>query len=89
MQPITRNIINIAIGLNHSKEIKDLFMDIVEKILEPCKGLKLNQSDMSIFIHGLIEIAQNCEPCKSNTEIRNVWRTFMRTLGNCIIRMYH
>ena len=62
---ITRNIINIAIGLNHSKEIKDLFIDIVEKVLEPCKQIKLNQSDMSLFINGLLEIEINCEPCKS------------------------
>lgn len=86
---IARNIINIAIGLNHSKEIRDFFLDIVEKVIEPCKQIKMNLNDLQIFIQSFVDIPLALEPCKSNAEIRSVWSTFVRTFVNCVIKMYH
>jgi hypothetical protein len=62
---VARNVINIAIGLNHSKEIRDFFVDIVEKVIEPCKQIKMSASEMQLFIGSLIDIPLSFEPCKS------------------------
>lgn len=35
-QNISKNIISIAVGLNHSREAKDLFVDIAEKVSRRC-----------------------------------------------------
>lgn len=43
-------MINIASGLNHSKEMRDFFLDIVEKIIEPCKQIKLTTHDLNFFL---------------------------------------
>lgn len=58
---ISRNIINVASGLNHSKEMRDLFLDIVEKVIEPFKSMKLNHSDVSLFLKNYKETPQHME----------------------------
>jgi Acidic fibroblast growth factor binding (FIBP) len=65
LQNLSRNIINIAYGLNHSKEMKDLFLDIVEKIVEPCKQAKLSHFDMETFLQLYKESPQFMDPFKS------------------------
>jgi len=32
MQVLSKTLINIAFNLNHSKELKDLFLDLLEKV---------------------------------------------------------
>jgi len=85
----SRNIINIASGLNHSKEVKDLFIDMVEKIIEPFKSCKLNKNEWEVFFQIYTESAKNIEPLKSNPQLANVWQRFMKTLSSCILRMYY
>ncbi|UXI21557.1 hypothetical protein NH340_JMT07500 [Sarcoptes scabiei] len=58
---ISRNVINIAYGLNHSKEIRDLFLDIVEKIIECFKSIKFNQSETALFLKNYSESPQFME----------------------------
>lgn len=55
-------MVNIASGLNHSKEMRDLFLDIVEKIVEPCKQIKLNKMDMELLLHLYTDDALCVEP---------------------------
>lgn len=65
MKSISRNIINVAYGLNHSKEMRDLFLDIVEKVIEPFKCIKLNHSDVNVFLKNYREAPQLIEPLVS------------------------
>ncbi|CAG2100962.1 unnamed protein product [Medioppia subpectinata] len=62
---LSRNVINIAYGLNHSKEMRDLFLDIVEKIIEPSKNAKLSVSDMTLLMTQYKEGPQFMEPFKT------------------------
>jgi len=50
LQVYSRTLINIAYGLNHSKELKDLFIDLVEKYIDPCKHLHWPPTDMKQFL---------------------------------------
>lgn len=50
MQVYSRTLINLAYGLNHNKELRDLFIDLVEKYIEPCKQLQWSLSDMKAFL---------------------------------------
>ena len=33
-QNVSKALINIAYGLNHSKELRDFFLDVTEKVME-------------------------------------------------------
>lgn len=61
---ISRNIINVAYGMNHSKEMRDFFLDIVEKIIEPFKQLKFTQTEMTLVLRFYKESPQFMEPFK-------------------------
>lgn len=61
---ISRNIINVAYGMNHSKEMRDFFIDIVEKIIEPFKQLKFSQNEMTLVLRFYKESPQFMEPFK-------------------------
>ena len=49
-QVYSRTLINLAYGLNHNKELRDLFIDLVEKYIEPCKQLQWSLADMKTFL---------------------------------------
>ncbi|XP_075680723.1 acidic fibroblast growth factor intracellular-binding protein [Dermatophagoides pteronyssinus] len=86
---ISRNIINIAYGLNHSKEIRDLFLDIVEKIIELFKAIKFNQAETILFLRHYKESPQFIESFKSNRNLLKVWDRFITTFNSCVLKMYH
>ncbi|XP_035214059.1 acidic fibroblast growth factor intracellular-binding protein-like isoform X2 [Stegodyphus dumicola] len=46
----TRTFVNIAYGLNHSKEVRDLFVDIVEKFIEPLRQGRWSEKDLQKFL---------------------------------------
>ncbi|RWS27764.1 growth hormone-inducible transmembrane-like protein, partial [Leptotrombidium deliense] len=61
---LSRSIINIASGLNHSKEVRDLFLDVVEKVIEPFKQIRMTKTDVELFITNYTEIPRSLEPFK-------------------------
>lgn len=85
---ISRNIINIAYGLNHSKEMRDLFLDMVEKVVEPLKSIKLTHSDLGLFLKNYKETPQLMEAFKTNRNLSKVWERFITTFNSCIAKMY-
>ncbi|KAF7494470.2 Acidic fibroblast growth factor intracellular-binding protein, partial [Sarcoptes scabiei] len=84
---ISRNVINIAYGLNHSKEIRDLFLDIVEKIIECFKSIKFNQSETALFLKNYSESPQFMEIFKINRNLLKVWQRFIGTFNSCVLKM--
>jgi hypothetical protein len=47
---ITRGIVSLATGLSHNKEVKDFFVHLVEKVVEPFRSLKVTKNDVDIFL---------------------------------------
>ena len=35
-QNLSRGLVNVAAKLTHNKDVRDLFVDLVEKFMEPC-----------------------------------------------------
>lgn len=48
---LSRTLINIAYGLNHSREARDIFVDLVEKFIDPCKQSRWSKSDLEQFLN--------------------------------------
>jgi hypothetical protein len=53
---IVRNVLAIGSSLANSKEVRDLFLTILERIVEPCVSFGWNDRDYDIFMTGLIEV---------------------------------
>lgn len=85
---LSRNIINIANGLNHSKEVRDLFLDIVDKVLEPIKSIKLTHNEVNQFLKHYKETPSLIDHLKSNRNLLRVWERFIGTFNSCLLKMY-
>ncbi|KAL7749874.1 hypothetical protein RI367_004750 [Sorochytrium milnesiophthora] len=51
---LVRNVLSIGAGLSQSKEMKDIFIDLVEKVVEPCIAMGWTQPDVDAFFQALI-----------------------------------
>ncbi|KAK9765287.1 hypothetical protein K7432_006516 [Basidiobolus ranarum] len=49
-----RNILNIGCDLYNAKETKDIFLNLMEKIIEPCVLVGLSASDMDLLFSSMI-----------------------------------
>ncbi|ODN04265.1 Acidic fibroblast growth factor intracellular-binding protein [Orchesella cincta] len=85
----SRTLINIAYGLNHSKELKDLFIDLVEKYIEPCKHLQWPSSDMKTFLDVFTDAGTEIDVIKSQPNLKSVFKRYMDGITVCLLAMYH
>lgn len=88
---LCRHLLNIAAGLIHSKEVKDVLSDFAEKFIEPCKQLEWDAKETEIFLDSLVESCSKLDSLhKSNLErLIPVYARFVTVSQKCIGRMYH
>jgi hypothetical protein len=94
-----RNITTIGSSLIHSKDLKDFFIDVTEKINEVLMQLKWSLEDVEMFLTSLADTFVDCESGhfkhygKSLTKDRKKWSdTYLRylnILNQCIIILHH
>jgi len=85
----SRTLINIAYGLNHSKELRDLFVDLVEKFIEPCKHLQWPLSDLKYFLQVYTETATTLDLMKTQPTLKSVFKRYMDGISGCLVNLYH
>jgi len=86
---MSRTLINIAYNLNHSREAKDIFVDLVEKFIDPCRQAKWSHCDLEVFLNVYTDAVHRMDVFKNLPHLETVWERYMRTASSCILRMYH
>lgn len=86
---MSKAIINIAYGLNHSKEVRDFFLDVTEKLIEPMILCGWTSEDMSNFLSVFKDSGHRLPIFKSMPSLVTVWERYMNTFIKCTIKMYH
>jgi len=86
---ISRTLVNIACGLNHSREARDIFLDVVEKFIEPCKHAKWTRGEMELFLLAYTEAVHDLDAFKLFPVLRIVWDRYIHTISSCILCMFH
>ena len=85
----SRALINIASGLNHGKEARDIFVDVVEKIVEPARNGRWIYADFSRFLMQYEQSAKEMPVIMNNNKLHSVLERFLSTMNSCILRLYH
>lgn len=85
----SKAIINIACGLNHSKDVRDIFVDLVEKVTEPCMSAGLSGSDMEAFLNAYKDTIVRMDVFRLQPHMLAVWDRYMKTLKLCVLQIYH
>ncbi|XP_076318708.1 acidic fibroblast growth factor intracellular-binding protein [Tachypleus tridentatus] len=86
---LSRTIVNIAYGLNHSKEMKDLFVDLVEKVIEPCRQARWTKRELQLFLESYRNSPQQMPLLRSESHLLYTWDRYITTVSSCILKMYH
>jgi len=87
---LAKTLINIAYGLNHSKELRDLFLDLLEKFIEPCRLAGWTSDDVGKFFSAYQEKGSQLSFfTRSNLHLATIWDRYLNTIGSCVLKMYH
>lgn len=82
---LSRGLVNIAAKLINAKDVRDFFIDLVEKFIEPCRSDKLTSIDVNLYLTHYTNSAHILDTFKHHT----VWTRYMGVIKSCILRMYH
>ncbi|XP_055034994.1 fibroblast growth factor (acidic) intracellular binding protein a isoform X2 [Misgurnus anguillicaudatus] len=82
---LSRGLVNIAAKLINAKDVRDFFIDLVEKFIEPCRSDKWTSTDTNLFLTHYTNSAHILDTFKHHA----VWTRYMGVIKSCILRMYH
>ncbi|KAK7481158.1 hypothetical protein BaRGS_00027591 [Batillaria attramentaria] len=85
----SKTIINIANGLNHSRESRDIFIDLYEKLIEPSLQFQWSRADLQNVLTAYKETALQMDLfTRISPHLQTVWERYMGTLVVCVLQMY-
>jgi len=93
---LSRGLVSVAVGLSHNKEVKDFFVHLVEKVVEPLRSMtSVTREDANLF---LVEYTASITEAASvdssaaggptmmvDNEVRAIFTRFMKTLHPAIL----
>jgi len=86
---LCKNLINIGNHLNHSKDMRDLFIDCVEKVVEPCRQAGWTQHDLRLFLRAYTEAGHHMEIISRTPGLVRAWDRYMAVVSSCLVQIYH
>lgn len=87
-----RALITLATSIHRSRELRNFFLELVEKIIEPWRSNHWNQQQVKDFLPVLTKSVLDLQSFGSSTngvEIRCLFDRYMNVLNVCLLRMYH
>ncbi len=87
---VLSNILTIGAGLSSSKELRDIFEDIVAKVVEPCRASDLAVTTVSELLHAFVAEYSALKTLTVETKTRflpTVTRLFMG-ITEAVLRLY-
>lgn len=76
---------NVAAKLTHNKDVRDLFVDLVEKFVEPCRSDHWPLKDVQLFLNQYSASVHSLDGFRHQA----LWDRYMGTLHGCLLRLYH
>ncbi|VUZ48363.1 unnamed protein product [Hymenolepis diminuta] len=84
---LSKAITTIATGLSHAKEVRDLFLDIVEKVIEVVVNAQWTYQEFSNFLTSFDEALRILPPAKSSSFQRS-WVRFFAPFKSICLRLF-
>lgn len=89
---LLRNILTIGSCLVNSKQVRDIFTVIIERVVEPAKSFGLDDLNFSLFLDGIIQVFESdkdigISSINHNKLRRNIVRLFTG-IKLCAMRFY-
>lgn len=87
---LSRGIVSVAVGLSHNKEVKEFFIHLVEKIVEPFRSMQVSKEDINVFLReytgSITEVIDSSTATMLvDNDVRFIFARFMKTLHPAIL----
>uniref|UniRef100_A0AAY4D9I8 Acidic fibroblast growth factor intracellular-binding protein n=2 Tax=Denticeps clupeoides TaxID=299321 RepID=A0AAY4D9I8_9TELE len=77
---LSRGLINIAAKLTNTKDVRDLFIDLVEKFIEPCRSDRWVTIDVNLYLTHYINSAHILDTFKHQAVWNSLWDELFKML---------
>ncbi|XP_050099985.1 acidic fibroblast growth factor intracellular-binding protein [Anopheles aquasalis] len=84
-----RAIIMLACNLHRTREMRLLFVELTERLIEPWKQNGWTRDQVQQFMQCLTQCVLDLEVPRDNQDIRCLWERYMQVINVCLLRMYH
>ena len=87
---VLRGILSMGAGLAHSKEVRGLFVNLLERLVDPLKAAKWSLKEVQDFLQGLPDAFENTGtlPIATRKRYAASLRRFAQGLAVCAPRVY-
>ncbi|KAI9146392.1 fibroblast growth factor intracellular binding protein [Paraphysoderma sedebokerense] len=87
---LVRNVLGIGAGLSQSKELRDIFINLVEKIVEPCIALEWTAADLESFFDIMVNQFSNlgCMNAQSKQQYQPSFARLLNGIKLASIKLY-
>ncbi|CAH1790912.1 unnamed protein product [Owenia fusiformis] len=87
---MSKILVNIAYNMNHARELKDIFIDLVEKFIEPCRQVGWTYTELETFLNVYGETCWHLDTFpRGQQALLKTWDRYINTISTCILQMYH
>lgn len=83
-----RALITIACNLNRTRELRVLFVELSEKLIEPWRQNNWSAEQVKAFLPAVTQSVLDLEVSRDQ-EIRCLWDRYMQVVTTCLVRMFH
>jgi len=85
---LLRSLVSMATSLYRSRELKDLFIDLQEKIVEPCKAARWTLRDMEALLAAINFESTEIDAFRREPELSILWRRYLRAVSPCLLQLF-
>lgn len=75
---LIRNVLAIGLSLSNSKEVRDIFLVVLERIVDPCISFGWDEQDVDMIMIGLVNIVTNGNPDLGGIHLHKYSKTVQR-----------
>jgi len=84
---ISRNILTIGQTLYHNREVKEFFVNVVEKVVDQAKQCRLTKEELAMFLSSYTKVVMDGAVI-DEIIVKTIFERFMRTMSLCILTFY-
>ncbi|CAF4956794.1 acidic fibroblast growth factor intracellular-binding protein [Pieris napi] len=84
----TRALVGVACNLHRARELRSLFIDLLERCIEPLRAGGWPKSDLSQFLAAYEQCALQMDVLRE-ADLKSVWERYMRVISQCLLTMYY
>ncbi|XP_075217491.1 acidic fibroblast growth factor intracellular-binding protein [Lycorma delicatula] len=83
----SRALIGLACNLHRTRELRCMFLELVERCIEPWRQISWTETDLSNFLSAYTSCAIEMDVFREAT-VKSAWERYMTVISTCVMRIF-